>query len=738
MIDPRNACEFCDLPVPDAWWGSRRPGKDDTEPQYCCFGCRFAAAVTQERNDEGAVRWTLTRLGVAIFFTMNVMVFTMALWTYDVYDVNPAEPMAGSLADLFRYICLICALPVLFLLGIPLAENAFDNLRRRVLSTDLLLVTGVAAAYVYSGVSVFRGEGHVYFEVGCMVLVMVTLGRWLEAAGRLKATTALDALEKLIPETVRLIRDGEVRTVPVAEVAINDALRVLPGERFPVDGRLLQNETSVDEQVLTGEVRPVEKQVGDSVLGGTLNLDGDVLIAVTSPAGVGTLSRLIEFVRQARLSKGRYQRLADTLSGWFFPVMIVVATAACLYHGLQYSWDRGLLAGLSVVLIACPCALGLATPLAVWAAMGTAARAQVLFRSGMAMEQLAGVRAIRFDKTGTLTTGSLPVSKFLFAGDRELILHRAAMLAASSTHALSAAIIEFANVNFTPHAQDRIHSLAGRGVVGRIDTTDSDCYLGSLRFLGERGQTLSASLEEQIRNTNQNDAPMAYVGWGGDIRGVFLFDESLRLNARQVVATLASQGLDVGVLTGDHVARGRTLSQQLSLNVQAELLPEDKVAAITAAQRDIGPVAMVGDGINDAPALAASDVGIALGCGADVSREAAAVCLLGDDLSSIPWILQLSRQTVRIIRQNLAWAVGYNTVGVGLACCGVLNPAWAAVLMAGSSFFVITNSLRLNYAASPSGVDHSSSQTHRGPSRDTTLPDDATIEQVSEKAMTPA
>ncbi len=705
MTDHRHLCDFCGLPVPDPWWGSRSEESDRAEPIYCCFGCQFAAAITQERRDEGAVRWTLTRLGIAIFFAMNVMVFTMALWTYDVYGVNSTEALAGSLADLFRYICLICSLPVLFLLGVPLAENALDNLRRRVLSTDLLLVTGVAAAYVYSGISVFRGEGHVYFEVGCMVLVMVTVGRWLEAAGRLKATTALDALEKLLPETVRRIEGSEIQSVPISMVALNDTLRVLPGERIPADGRILQNQTSVDEQVLTGEARPVIKQSGDDVLAGTLNLDGDIFISVTAPPGTGTLSRLIEFVRQARLSKGRYQRLADTLATWFFPVMVVVALAACVYHGVEHSWGRGLLAGLSVILIACPCALGLATPLAVWAAMGTAARSQILFRSGTALEQLAGVRAIRFDKTGTLTTGQLPVTEFLYEGDREVILHRAAALASSSTHALSASIVNYAGIETSPNPHEPIQTVAGRGVRGRVDGSRTDVYLGSLRFLREQGQEMDAALASAVRAANDNDAPLTFIGWDGTIRGAFLFDEKLRPNARQVVTTLACQGLDVGVITGDHSQRGQVLSKQLSLKVDAELLPEDKVTAVHDAQRQIGPVAMVGDGINDAPALAAADVGIALGCGADVSREAAGICLLGDDLSAIPWLVQLSRKTIRVIRQNLAWAIAYNTVGVALACSGQLNPAWAAVFMAGSSFAVITNSLRLNYATPHEAAD---------------------------------
>ncbi len=696
MTASHDACDFCGLPVPAPWWGAPDPGGDESQPLYCCFGCRFAAAVTQERNEEGAVRWTLTRLGIAIFFTMNVMVFTMALWTYDVYDVDSGEALAGSLAGLFRYICLLCSLPVLFLLGVPLAENAYADVRRGVLSTDLLLVTGVAAAYLYSGISVFRGQGQVYFEVGCMVLVMVTLGRWLEAAGRLKATNALDALEKLLPAEVRLLMGTDIQTVPLATVCVDDTLQILPGERFPTDGCISNHFALVDEQVLTGEMRPVEKQPGDTVLAGTLNLDGDVLVTVTAQPGAGTFQRLIEFVRQARQSKGRYQQLADRLAVWFFPLMATVALATCAYHGIYESWERGLLAGLAVVLIACPCALGLATPLAVWAAMGTAARGQVLFQNGLAVEQLAGIRAIRFDKTGTLTTGHLPVAEFFYDGDRETILRRASALAASSTHPMSKAVVEFSSLNSLHQPSGQIRTVAGRGVVGSFDSEAGESYLGNRQFLTEMGQELSEELANRLGGSNPHGAPLTFIGWGGKIRGVFLFDEVLRHEARLSIEELKLRDTTWAFSRVITNCGAGHLSEELAITVQAELMPEDKVATVRETQQTVGPVAMVGDGINDAPALAAADVGIAMGCGADVSREAGAVCLLGNDLSRLPWVLELSRRTVRVIRQNLAWTVGYNLLGVGLACSGYLNPAWAAVFMAGSSFLVITNSLRLS------------------------------------------
>ena len=390
-------CDYCGLPLPASWWNTKADsghGQEESLEQYCCFGCRFAASVTQERGEEGAARWTLTRLGVAIFFTMNVMVFTMVLWSYDVYEVNAGDPFTSSISGLFRYLCLLFSLPVLFLLGKPLLENAISSLNFGYLSTDFLLVFGVLAAYFYSAVSVFRGEGHVYFEVGCMVLVMITLGRWIEATGKIKASQALDALQKLLPETVTRVIDQREFTLPLEEVELGDVLRIRPGERFPTDAKIVRSSASIDEQIFTGESQSVLKSEGDSVLAGTLNIDGDLLLEVTASPHQGAFSRLVELVKNARESKGKYQNLADRVATWFLPVVFFCSIGTFFYHSFHHDIQYGLLAGLSVVLIACPCALGLATPLAVWTSLGHAATNQVLFRYGAALEQLADLKAV--------------------------------------------------------------------------------------------------------------------------------------------------------------------------------------------------------------------------------------------------------------------------------------------------------------------------------------------------------
>lgn len=705
----RPNCDYCGLPVPQPLLQRRHPEPDG--PRYCCYGCRFAAAISAEDGTEASARWTLTRLGLAIFFAMNVMVFTMTLWSYDVYQPDLSDPLTATFAQLLRYLCLLFSLPVLFLLGKPIADNAWTNLRDGVLSTDLLLMTGVVAAYVYSGWSVLAGQGQVYFEVGCMILVMVTLGRWLEATGRLKATEALDRLQNLLPATVTVVTvDGETEQ-PLESVQVGTRLRVRAGQRFPCDGRVVDGCTSVDEQVFTGESWPVLKTVDDTVLGGTSNIDGDVLVDVTAPPRGGAFGRLLEIVRQARNARGRYQQLADRASRIFFPAIVLIASATLVVHGLTGGWDRGLLAALSVVLIACPCALGLATPMAVWAALGRAAERGVLFRSGEVLERMAGIRTVCFDKTGTLTTGHPHVDAMVCdpsTSDEEL-LQRTTALAAASTHAFSRAICRHADTrHIRPSRPQAVTTLPGRGIEGTFDDGIGPVWLGNDALMRERGLTLAAPLEEALQSALDAGHSIVLAGWDGQVRGLFVLHESLRDHAGQALDDLDLLDCHVHILTGDHRSRGEALARRLGVPVHAELQPEDKVRLVLELAED-GPVAMTGDGINDAPALTAADVGIAMGCGTDVSRDASEVCLLTDDLARIPWALTLARQTVRTVRQNLAWAFGYNAIGVVLAATGRLHPALAALLMLVSSVLVITNSLRLGYQPIDGEADTSDS-----------------------------
>jgi len=689
-----SACDFCGLPLPAT---SIAAGG----PEYCCFGCRFAAEVSASHGAEGEARWTLARLGLAIFLSMNVMVFTMVLWSQDVYHDTGHPQFSQALADCFRYLGLIFSLPVMWVLGLPLADTAWQRTRAGQLSSDLLIVVGVTAAFLYSTVSVFRGSGAVYFEVACVVLVMVTLGRWLEATGRSRAHSALELLEKLLPETADRIvglPEGTEERVPLDELRAGDRIRVRAGQRMPADGCIVGGCARLDEQILTGESQGTDVKPGDSVRAGCLNLDGDLLVELTSAPREGTWQRLIVAVDRARHIKGYYERLTDRLSRVFLPLVISLSLLTFALHTLKSGVEAGVMAGLAVVLISCPCALGLATPLAIWVAHGEALRRGVLFSSSEALERLAEVRAIACDKTGTLTTGVPRLEQTVVEHETDASeVHRVASgMCRASEHVLALGLREALSDDCDAMSELsfdlQVRTIPGRGLVAESIDSAPKAWLGSPRFLAEEGLVSGARV--RLAMDSSAGQSTACLGWNGEVRAVFLFQETLREDARPFCEASRNAGLEIAVLTGDHAAGAGNVARLLELPVSAGLLPDEKVAAIEALRARFGPVAMIGDGINDAPALAASDVGIALGCGADIARSSADVCLMGNDLRRVPWAIELAHRTRRTIRQNLAWSLVYNVVGIGLAMVGWLNPVLAAIAMVLGSAFVVSNSLR--------------------------------------------
>src|SRR5262245_14868282 len=393
-----KACDYCGLPI---------DGSADIErPRYCCYGCRFAASIMAADGDEAQARGAMVRLGLAIFFSMNVMVFTMLLWSQ---PLEPADSLPVAWYDLARYGCLLFTLPVVLLLGGPLLEDVCAELRRFRPSVSLLLCTGVAAALLYSTWSLLSGSGHVYFEVASTVLVAVTLGRWLEATGKLKTTAALRGLKKLLPDHVRLLREGREQLLAASELSAGDIFRVLPGERIAADGEVVRHEAAIDEQAVTGESLPILRRPFDRVISGTLVIDGPLEIRALATANEGTLARMIEAVTGATAARTRYERLAEQISRWFLPTIVFFAGSTFAIQVWLGNPAEGLLSALAVPIIACPCALSLATPMALWAAVGRAAQAGVLVRDGDAFAALARAKTVCFDKTGTLTTGEAAV-----------------------------------------------------------------------------------------------------------------------------------------------------------------------------------------------------------------------------------------------------------------------------------------------------------------------------------------
>jgi P-type Cu+ transporter len=681
-----SACDFCSLPIYGA--------VEADGPRYCCYGCRFAASVTAAGGDEAQARWAMTRLGLAIFFSMNVMVFTMLLWSQ---PVEPSVQLAGVWYDLARYACLVFTLPVVLLLGGPLVEDSVSEIHRGKPSLSLLLCVGVAAAMFHSVWSLWTGSGHVYFEVASTILVAVTLGRWLEATGKLKTTAALCGLKQLLPDQVRILRGETEQLVSSSELAAGDMFRVLPGERIAADGEIVQHEAAVDEQVVTGESLPVLRRAGDNVLSGTLVLDGPLDIRAVAAADEGTLARMVDAVAHAITARTRYERLAEEISRWFLPTVAVVSVATLGFHAWLGNPAAGLLAALAILVIACPCALGLATPMALWAAVGRAAQSGVLVRDGDALACLANARTICFDKTGTLTTGEAAVEAVHYdaGSDERVLLGVVRALSRSSTHPLACAIGRYADTRLTKSLLVVHHAVVrpGRGIAALSDDLAATAYLGSRGWMAECGQRIPSELVA-AQNSADDAAAESFVAWDGHVRARFVFRETVRPEAETSVALLRRLGLECVMLTGDRQPRAQALADSLGLGCQAALLPEAKLATIQRLQ-SAGKVVMVGDGINDVPALAAADASIALGSGTDISRHSAQICLLTSDLTRLPWLICLARQTQQMIRWNLTWAFGYNIAGIGLAAAGWLHPVVAAIAMGLSSLLVVTNSLSL-------------------------------------------
>jgi heavy metal translocating P-type ATPase len=694
------ACHFCQLPLPVA-------RHDPGEPAYCCYGCELAERITRARGEEGRVNWMLTRLGLSAFLSMSVMMFSMYLYRQHYVDEASATPLSRELAGVMRYLCLLFSTPVFFMLGWPILASAGQSARRGVYSTDALVVLGVAATLALSYVSTLRGAGPVYYETGCVVLVFMTLGRWLEASGRLRSSSALASLEALLPDRVAVQRDGEERLLRPEEVLPGDILTIAAGQRIAADGLILSGRANLDESLLTGEPLPAVREPGDAVRAGTQNMDGVLTIQATTAGTLSTLSRLIELLQDARRSRGRLERLTERVSRVFVPLTLLLALlgfALSIGAGL----DRAILSALSVMLIACPCALGIATPMAVWIALGRSAGRGILFRSGEAIESLARVRAVCFDKTGTLTTGGAVVVRVTTETGADVdgpsIVAAAAGIARASSHAFSLGLQRMAAGRAVePGEVDDIRTLPGRGLAGRW--RGRRIVLGNLPLMEEEGLSCGPSLAAVVRDAAGKGAAFACIGWGGAVRGVFQFAETIRPEATSALEALARMRQVIRVLTGDHRARASAIARELGVEVCGDLTPAGKIERLRSLRREVGPVAMVGDGLNDAPALAAADVGIALGCGADITRENAAVCLLGNHLGDVPWALAMARRTVSTIRRNLFWAFAYNVVGIGLALTGRLNPIFAAAAMILSSLFVLASSLRLAVADSPARTD---------------------------------
>ncbi len=679
MTTKRRACDYCGLVFTGTGYGAG-------DRHYCCCGCYLAERIVGDKSGDGIASWILIRLGVGAFLSMNVMMISLVL-----YASNSGEIGAATVRAL-RWIMLLLSTPAVIIQGIPFIAGATKSLRQAKLSTDMLIATGSVAAFAVSAANVVRNSGEVYFDTATMLLFIVTLGRLIEAAAKNRTSASIRELVDLTPAVARVIRDGIEQEIPSSEVREGDLMIVRTGERIPSDGEIASGECLIEESAFTGESRPRSASPGDRVYGGSVNCDGLIEVHATAVGGETLLSRIHDLVHQAQTERAPIERLTERVSTIFVPLIWLITICCAAYWAyFRGNIEQAAMSSLAVLVVACPCALGLATPMATCIAIGKAARAGVLIRSGEVLEALPGVTWVFFDKTGTLTDNNLTVTGLrTLPGESEAdVLTAAASLESACTHSIARAVVAFAGSRgLAPIPVENFRAIPGRGVTGTVK--DKSITVGSLALIRESHQVSPALITD-------DDLTATYIGWEGHARASFTLADTPRPESSQTITRLNTLGLHCALISGDQPAPTARIARDLGItDTRAELTPEQKADAVRAA-RDSGTglVAMVGDGINDAPALAEADVGVATGTGTDLAREASDVTLLGDDLSRIPWTIELARRTYSVIRRNLFWAFFYNCIAVVFAFFGYVHPLLAASAMVLSSFFVIGSSLSL-------------------------------------------
>jgi Cu+-exporting ATPase len=621
--------------------------------------------------------------------------------------------------QLANYVQFAFATPVVAWAGRPFFERGFQSLVTRNLNMFTLIALGTGVAYLYSVAGTFApgifphelrhgGAVAVYFEAAAVITVLVLLGQVLELSARERTSGAIRALLKLAPATARKVEDGNEREVPLGEVKVGDLLRVRPGEKVPVDGEVIEGRSTVDESMITGESMPVTKEPGAKVIAGTLNTSGTFVLRAEKIGRDTLVARIVDMVATAQRSRAPIQRLADKVAAWFVPLVIAVAIgafAAWATFGPEPRFTYGLVAAVSVLIIACPCALGLATPMSIMVGVGRGAEAGVLIKNAEALERMEAVDTLAVDKTGTLTDGKPKVIAVVAREVEESeLLRLAASLERASEHPLAAAVVAAATERKLALSEvTDFESPAGKGVVGRVD--GRKVALGNARFLAELGiHTIPVAVDaEKLR---LDGVTAIFVAVDGKARGVIAIADPIKATTPMALQTLRDEGIRIVMLTGDNHTTAQAIARKLGIaEVESELLPEQKAAAVEKLRAQGHVVAMAGDGVNDAPALAAADVGIAMGTGTDVAIASAGITLLRGDLTGIVRARRLSVAVMRNIRQNLFFAFVYNALGVPMAAGALypfsgllLSPIIAAAAMAASSVSVIGNALRLRAA----------------------------------------
>jgi cation-transporting ATPase V len=596
-----------------------------------------------------------------------------------------------------RWLALALTVPVQFVAGRPILTSGLQRARHLSANMDTLIALGTLTAFTYSTVHLLIG-GDLFYDTTVVIMAFIVLGRYFEARATGRASGAIRALLELGAKQARVLVDGLERLVPVEEVTVGAIVRVRPGEKIPVDGMVLEGRSAVDESMLTGESLPVEKTPGDDVAGATINAEGALTIRATAVGSDTALAQIVTLIQRAQSGKAPVQRLADRVAGIFVP--IVLAIAAATFAGWWLAGGdatQGLVSAVAVLIIACPCAMGLATPTAIMTGTGRGAALGVLIKSAEVLESSRRIDTVVFDKTGTLTTGQMRLGEVIPDDGQapDELLGLAASVEASSEHPVAAAIVAAALERGTTIQSAReFASSTGRGVTAIVNETRVTA--GRRSFIAEEGLGLDDRLDQRVLGAERSGQTVVLVAWEGRVRGALAVGDSPKPNAAETVSRLHAMGLQVAMITGDNQRTATAVANEVGIDtVLAEVLPADKVGEVRRLQQQGKRVAMVGDGINDAPALVQADLGVAIGTGTDVAIESSDLTLISGDIAGVVTALALSRRTLRTIYQNLGWAFGYNLAAIPLAALGVLPPIVAGATMATSSVSVVSNSLRL-------------------------------------------
>ena len=641
-----------------------------------------------------------------IWRRLKLLLLFSLLLAIPTFILSMASPLKDSINNL---VLLALATPVQFFVGWQFYVGTYKAFRNRRANMDTLIALGTSAAYIYSVLVIALPQsfdGHVYFDTAVLIISIVLLGRYLEARAKGKTSEAIRKLVGLQAKTAKVLQDGREVELPIDEVRVDDVVVVRPGEKVPVDGIVTEGASTIDESMLTGESVPVEKKESDQVIGATMNRSGFFQFRATKVGKDMVLAQIIKLVEQAQSSKAPIQRLADSVSGVFVPIVVGIAILTFLiwyFVGGEPS-SFALTAFISVLVIACPCALGLATPTAIMVGTGKGAQMGILIKTAEALERAYRIQIVVFDKTGTLTVGKPSVTDVIALNgfDEREVLRLAATAERGSEHPLGQAIVEAGERIYHHLAYpEEFESLSGRGVLAKVES--KRVLLGNRALMDEKGVEVG-SYDDKIRELEADGKTVMFVSVDGHLSGLVAVADTVKESSAEAIRQLHEMGIDTVMITGDNHRTAQAIARKLGISkVLAEVMPEDKAEQVRLLQGSGRVVAMVGDGINDAPALAQADIGIALGSGTDVAVESGDIVLVRDDLRDVVEAIRLSRYTIRKIKQNLFWAFFYNGSGIPIAAGALypaiglmLNPAIAAAAMGFSSVSVVTNSLLMN------------------------------------------